>query len=61
MAMLCGTCMATSQPRFICVFIFSLDGHIIFVFFFLLIRRLRSVGHVWRQVNHVLFVFLSFH
>ena len=29
--------------------------------FYRLIRRLRSVGHVWRQVNHVLFVFLSFH
>ena len=28
--------------------------------FYLLTRRLRSVGHVWRQVNHVLFVFLSF-
>ena len=28
--------------------------------FYLLIRRLCSVGHVWRQVNHVLFVFLSF-
>ena len=29
--------------------------------FYLLIRRLCSVGHVWRQVNHVLFVFLSFY
>ena len=28
--------------------------------FYLLIRRLCSVGHVWRQVNHVLFVFLSY-
>ena len=76
--------MATSQPRFICVFIFSLDGDVLFKFFFfqldgyviwamrgdksttlylcfyLLIRQLHSVGHVWRQVNHVLFVFLSF-
>ena len=52
--------MATSQPRFICVFIFSLDGHVLFVFFVVLIRRLCSVGHVWRQVNHVLFVLLPF-
>ena len=27
--------------------------------FYLLIRWLCIVGHVWRQVNHVLFVFLS--
>ena len=57
---MCGTCVATSQPRFICVFIFSLDGDVLFMFFFLLIRRLCCVGHVWRQVNDVLFVFLSF-
>ena len=33
----------------------------LYLCFYLLIRRLCSVGHVWRQVNHVLFVFLSFH
>ena len=27
--------------------------------FYLLIRQRRSVGHVWRDVNHVLFEFLS--
>ena len=28
--------------------------------FYLIIRRLCIVGHQWRQVNHVLFVFLSY-
>ena len=27
-AMQCRTCVATSQQRFICVFIFLLDGHL---------------------------------
>ena len=39
----------------------AIQGHPWRVAFLLLIRRLRNVGHVWRQVNHVLFVFLSFH
>ena len=110
-AMYCGTCVATSQPRFICVFTFLIRrhgdksttfylcgtcvffllirryvqvNHVLFVFyllirryvvwdmcgdksttfylcFYLLIRRLCSVGHVRQQVNHVLFAFLSFH
>ena len=63
--------MATSQPQSICVFLFQLDGYVVwdmygdksttfYLCYYFLIRQLRSVGHVWRQVSHVLFVFLSF-
>ena len=63
--------MATSQPRFNCVIILQLDGYVLwdisgdksttfYLCFYLLIRWLCIVGHVWRQVNHVLFVFLSY-
>ena len=63
--------MATSQSRFICVSIFKLDGCVtwamcgvksttLYLCVYLLISGLCSVGHVWRQVIHVLFVFLSY-
>ena len=58
--MQCGTCAATSQPRFICVLSFNQTATF-YLCFYLVIRWLRTVGHMWRQVNHVLFAFFSFH
>ena len=57
--MQCGTCAATSQPRFICVLSFNQTATF-YLCFYLVIRWLRTVGHMWRQVNHVLFAFFFF-